>query len=156
MSSLWKDFVNIPTGIVKRVPSWVDWSFVIRGALRRLFGPPLFIEPLSDEEALIAELALDTMSVEFPNPKDLLAKKKAQKEAAKATAAEKAARENEPPPLLVIESSPEPPVIPVRSPAKKRKADEKPKKKVPAKRKKASKASTSETDAELRKSKQDD
>ncbi|GMN55244.1 hypothetical protein TIFTF001_024373 [Ficus carica] len=46
--------------------------------------------------------------------------------------------------------------MPIRSPAKKRKANEKPKRKVPAKRKKASKASTSETDAELRKSKQDD
>ncbi|GMN55578.1 hypothetical protein TIFTF001_024686 [Ficus carica] len=53
-SSLWKDFINIPTGVVKRVPSWVDWSFVIRGASRRLFDTPLFIEPLSDEEALIA------------------------------------------------------------------------------------------------------
>ncbi|GMN55245.1 hypothetical protein TIFTF001_024374 [Ficus carica] len=57
----------------------------VERALMRLFGTPLFIEPLSDEEALIAELALDTMSVEFPNPKDLLAKKKAQKKAAKAT-----------------------------------------------------------------------
>ena len=50
---------------------------MIRGALRRLFGTPLFIEPLTDEEALIADLALETMKVEFPNPKDLLAKKKA-------------------------------------------------------------------------------
>ncbi|GMN59034.1 hypothetical protein TIFTF001_028124 [Ficus carica] len=37
-SSLWKDFKEIPSGIPKRVPSWVDWTFVIRGALRRLFG----------------------------------------------------------------------------------------------------------------------
>ncbi|GMN68395.1 hypothetical protein TIFTF001_037446 [Ficus carica] len=80
-SSLRKDFINIPTGIIKRVPSWVDWLFMIRGALRRLFGTPLFIEPLSlsDEEALIAELALDTMNVEFPNPKDHIAKKKKRK-----------------------------------------------------------------------------
>ena len=51
--------------------------FVIRGALRRLFVTPLFIEPLTEEEALITNLAIDTMDVEFPNPKDLLAKKKA-------------------------------------------------------------------------------
>ena len=38
----------------------------------------------------------------------------------------------------------------VQSPAKKRKADEKLKRKVPAKRKKTTKASTSETDAEHR------
>ena len=59
---------------------------MIKGALWRLFGTPLFIEPLSDEEALFAELALDTMSVEFPNLKDLLRKKRAQKKAAKAAA----------------------------------------------------------------------
>ncbi|GMN66987.1 hypothetical protein TIFTF001_036052 [Ficus carica] len=86
-SSLWKDFVELPSGIAKRVPSWVDWPFVIGGALRRLFGPPLFIEPLSDEEALIAEFALDTMSVAFPSAKDLLAKNKAKKEAEKAAKA---------------------------------------------------------------------
>ncbi|GMN27996.1 hypothetical protein TIFTF001_044185 [Ficus carica] len=61
-SSLWKDFVELPTGIPKRVPSWVDWPFVIRGALRRLFGTPLFVDPLTDEEALIAEFALDSKS----------------------------------------------------------------------------------------------
>ncbi|GMN69444.1 hypothetical protein TIFTF001_038495 [Ficus carica] len=71
-SSLWKDFVELPSGIAKRVPSWVDWPFVIREALRRLFGPPLFIEPLSDEKTLIADFALDTMVMEFLNPKDLL------------------------------------------------------------------------------------
>ncbi|GMN19507.1 hypothetical protein TIFTF001_042887 [Ficus carica] len=49
-SSLWKDFVELPSGIPKRVPSWVDWPFVIRGALRRLFGTPLFVDPLTDEE----------------------------------------------------------------------------------------------------------
>ena len=77
--------------------------------------------------------------MEFPNPKDLLTKKKAQKEAAKAVAAKKVAqanRPNDPPPLPVIESSPEPPTMPVQSPAKKRKVDEKPKRKIPAKRKK--------------------
>ncbi|GMN54938.1 hypothetical protein TIFTF001_024056 [Ficus carica] len=157
-SSLWKDFIEIPSGIVKRVPSWVDWPFVIRGALRRLFGTPLFIEPLTDEEALIADLALDTMSIEFPNPKDLLAKKKAQKKAERAAAAAataSSARGNEPPPLPVIESSPEPPVQPVHSPAKKMKADGKPKRKIPAKRKKSSKAASPETNVELGKSNQD-
>ncbi|GMN54160.1 hypothetical protein TIFTF001_023289 [Ficus carica] len=116
--SLWKEFFEIKTDIIKRVPSWVDWPFVIRGALRRLFGTPLFIEPLSDEDALIAELALDTMNVDFPNPKDLLARKRAQKEATKAE-------------------------------------DEK-SKRVPVKRKKLTKASTSETDVEPRRSKQGD
>ncbi|GMN68358.1 hypothetical protein TIFTF001_037434 [Ficus carica] len=125
-SSLWKDFVKIETDIIKQVPSWVDWPFVIRGALRRLFGTPL---------------------------------KKAQKEAAKVAAAEKAAqskRATEPPSLPVIESSLEPPTMSVQSPAKKRKADEKPKRKVPAKRKKMSKAYTSETDLDLHSSKQED
>ncbi|GMN51391.1 hypothetical protein TIFTF001_020548 [Ficus carica] len=158
-SSLWKDFIESPSSIVKRVPSWVDWSFVIRGALRRLFGTPLFIEPLTDEDTLIAESALDTMSVEFPNPKDLLAKKKAQKEAEKAAvvaAAASSARGNEPPFLPVIESSPEPPVQPVQSPAKKRKADGKPNRKIQAKRKKSLKAASPEMNIELGKSKQDD
>ncbi|GMN47593.1 hypothetical protein TIFTF001_016757 [Ficus carica] len=156
-SSLWKDFIELKTGIIKRIPPWVDWPFVIRGALRRLFGTPLFIEPLSDEEALIAELALDTMNVDFPNPKDLLAKKKAQKEAAKAAATEKGAQANrmtEPPPLPVIESSLEPPTMHVQSPGKKQKANEKPKRKILAKKKKMSNASTSETDVDLRSSKE--
>ncbi|GMN59335.1 hypothetical protein TIFTF001_028422 [Ficus carica] len=119
--------------------------------LRRLFGTLLFIEPLIDEEALIAELALDTMNIDFPNPKDLLVKKKAQKEAAKAAASEKATQASQaakPPLLPIIESSPEPPTKPIQSPAKKRKADKKPKRKVPAKRKKIAKTSTSETDVE--------
>ena len=59
--------------------------------MRRLFGTPLFIEPLLDEEALIVDFALDMMNVDFPNPKDLLAKKKAQKKAPKAATTEKAA-----------------------------------------------------------------
>ncbi|GMN47317.1 hypothetical protein TIFTF001_016500 [Ficus carica] len=154
-----KDFIEIKTGIIKRIPSWVDWSFVIRGALRRLFGTPLFIEPLSDEEALIVELTLDTMKVDFPSPKELLAWKKAEKEAVKAAATENAAqagRVTEPPSLPIIESSPEPSNVPALFPTKKRKADEKPKRKVPAKRKKATKATTSETDAEPRSSKQED
>ncbi|GMN23778.1 hypothetical protein TIFTF001_043726 [Ficus carica] len=67
-SSLWKDFVEIPTGIPKRVPSWVDWPFVIRGALRRLFGTPLFVDRLTDEEALIAEFALDSLVMEPSSP----------------------------------------------------------------------------------------
>lgn len=52
---------------------------MIRRALRRLFGTSLFIESLTDEEALIADFPLDMMNVDFPNPKDLLVKKKAQK-----------------------------------------------------------------------------
>ena len=134
---------------------------MIRGALRRLFGTLLFIEPLTDEEALITDLALDKMNVEFPNLKDLLAKKKAHKEVAKAAAtaavaSASTARGNEPTPLPVIESSPEPPVIPVASPAKKRKAEVKPKRKLPAKRKKSSKAHSLETNVELGKSDQPD
>ena len=54
--------------------------------MRKLFGTLFVIQPLSDEEALIAELALDTMNIKFPSPKELLARKKAQKEAAKAIA----------------------------------------------------------------------
>ena len=65
---------------------------MIREALRRLFGTPLFIELLSDEETLIVELALNTMNIEFPSPKELLTRKKAQREAAKAAEAEKAAQ----------------------------------------------------------------
>ncbi|GMN74526.1 hypothetical protein TIFTF001_052394, partial [Ficus carica] len=99
-SSLWKDFVELPTGIPKRVPSWVDWPFVIRGALRRLFDTPLFVDPLTNEEALIAEFALHS---------------------------------------LVMEPS---------SPPAKRKAVEKPKRKVPAKRSKKSKVTIPETDSE--------
>ena len=151
VSSLWKDFVELPSGIAKRVPSWVDWPFVIRRALKRLFGTPLFIEPLTDEEDLIADFALDTMNVEFPSPKDLLAKRKAIKEAAKAAAAEKAAtKSSEPTPLPVLESSPEPPTKPESSPAKKRKVVEMGKKKVPTKRNKRSKVVTPETDVEPR------
>ena len=126
---------------------------MIRGTLRRLFGTPLFIEPLTDEEALITDFALDTMNIDFPNPKDLFAKKKVQKEAAKAAAAEKeaqASRMTEPPTMPIIESSMEPPVMHVQSPTKKRKADEKPKRKIPVKRKKVSKPSTSVTDIEIR------
>ncbi|GMN45103.1 hypothetical protein TIFTF001_014285 [Ficus carica] len=106
---------------------------------------------------LKTESVLDTMNIYFPNLKDLLVKTKAQKEAAKAAATEKPAQANrttEPLPMPVIESSPEPPTMFAQSPAKKRKADEKPTRKIPTKKKKMSKASTSETDVELRSSKQ--
>ena len=151
-SSLWKDFVEIPSGIAKRVPSWVDWSFVIRGALRRLFDTPLFIDALTDEEALIAEFALDTMNIVFPSPKELLAQKRAAKEAAKAAAAAaaNASQAKEPVPLPILESSPEPTVKPASPPAKKRKAVEKRKQKIPARRNKKSKISTPEADVEQR------
>ncbi|GMN73528.1 hypothetical protein TIFTF001_053710, partial [Ficus carica] len=149
-SSLWKDFVELPTGIPKRVPSWVDWPFVIRGALRRLFGTPLFVDPLTDEEALIAEFALDSLVMEVPTPKDIMAKRRAKKEAerAAAAAAASAGQVNEPEPFPVLESSPEPPSKPSSPPAKKRKAVEKPKRKVPAKRSKKSKVAIPETDSE--------
>ncbi|GMN19658.1 hypothetical protein TIFTF001_039862 [Ficus carica] len=153
-SSLWKDFVELPTGIPKRVPSWVDWPFVIRGALMRLFGTPLFVDPLTDEEALIAEFALDSLVMEVPTPKDIMAKRRAKKEAERAAAAAAAAaaasagQVNEPEPFPVLESSPEPPSKPSSPPAKKRKVVEKPKRKVPAKRSKKSKVAIPETDVE--------
>ncbi|GMN58221.1 hypothetical protein TIFTF001_027322 [Ficus carica] len=153
-SSLWKSFIELPTGIAKRVPSWVDWPFIVRGALRRLFGLPLFIEPLTDEEALIANFALDSLAMEFPNPKDLMAKRKAKKEAEKVAAAAAAAaaanihQVNEPTPFPVLESSPEPPPKPSSPPTKKMKVVEKAKKKVLANRNKRSKVATPELDVE--------
>ncbi|GMN48611.1 hypothetical protein TIFTF001_017775 [Ficus carica] len=117
--------------IAKRVPHWVDRPFVFRGALRRFFGTPLLIEPLTDEEALIADFALDTLVMEFPNPKDLLAKRKAANEAEKAAVAaavSENAKGNEPAPFPILESSPELPAKPVSPPAKKRKAFKKAKK----------------------------
>ncbi|GMN31428.1 hypothetical protein TIFTF001_049681 [Ficus carica] len=153
-SSLWKDFVELPSGIPKRVPSWVDWPFVIRGALRRLFGIPLFVDPLTDEEALIAEFTLDSLVMEVPTPKDIMAKRRAKKEAervaaaAAAAAAASAGQVNEPEPFPVLESSPEPPSKPSSPPAKKRKVVEKPKRKIPAKRSRKSKVAIPETDVE--------
>ncbi|GMN21737.1 hypothetical protein TIFTF001_043380 [Ficus carica] len=138
-SSLWKDFVELPSGIPKRVPSWVDWPFVIRGALRRLFGTLLFVDPLTDEEALIAEFALDSLVMEVPTPKDIMAKRRAKKEAERAAAAAaataaaaSAGQANEPEPFPVLESSLEPPSKPSTPPAKKRKVVEKAKTKIPA------------------------
>ncbi|GMN61291.1 hypothetical protein TIFTF001_030442 [Ficus carica] len=127
LSSLWKDFVEIQSGMIKRILSWVDWPLVIIGALRRLFGTPLFIESLSDEEALIAELALDTMKIDFPSLNELLARKRAKKEAAKVASAAKAAHASqalEPPPLPYIKSSPEPSNVPAQPSAKKWKTEE--------------------------------
>ncbi|GMN70506.1 hypothetical protein TIFTF001_039549 [Ficus carica] len=99
-SSLWKDFVEIPSGIAKRVPSW----------------------------------------------------KKAAREAAKAAAAAaaKAGKAKEHVPLPILESSPEPSVKPASPPAKKRKAVERGRLKIPAKRSKKSKVATPETDVEPR------
>ncbi|GMN44747.1 hypothetical protein TIFTF001_013944 [Ficus carica] len=59
-------------------------------ALRRLFGTSLFIKPFSDEKALIAELALSTMKIDFPSFKEILARKRVEKEAVKAAVAAKA------------------------------------------------------------------
>ncbi|GMN69386.1 hypothetical protein TIFTF001_038436 [Ficus carica] len=152
-SSLWKDFVELPSGIPKRVPSWVDWPFIIRGALRRLFDAPLFVDPLTDEEALIVEFALDSLVMEVPTPKDIMAKRRAKKEAEWAAAAAAAAtanvgQVNEPEPFPVLESSPEPPSKPSSPPVKKRKVVEKPKRNVPAKRSKRSKVPIPEPDVE--------
>nr|GMN22463.1 hypothetical protein TIFTF001_043519 [Ficus carica]GMN22498.1 hypothetical protein TIFTF001_043525 [Ficus carica] len=149
-SSLWKDFVELPSGIPKRVPSWVDWPFIIRGALRRLFGTPLFVDPLTDEEALIAEFALDSLVMEVPTLKDIMAKGRARKEAERVAdaAAANAGQVNEPEPFPVLESSPEPPSKPSSPPAKKRKVVEKAKTKIPAKRKLKSKIASPEPDVE--------
>ncbi|GMN57869.1 hypothetical protein TIFTF001_026969 [Ficus carica] len=154
-SSLWKNFIELPSGIPKRVPSWVDWPFVIRGALRRLFGTPLFVDPLTDEEALIAEFTLDSLVMEVPTLKDIMAKRRAKKEAERAAAAAAAAaaassagQVNEPEPFPVLESSLEPPSKPSSPPVKKRKVVEKSKRKVPAKRSRKSKVPIPETDVE--------
>ncbi|GMN62716.1 hypothetical protein TIFTF001_031794 [Ficus carica] len=148
-SSLWKSFIKLPTGIAKRVPSWVDWPFIVRGALRRLFGPPLFIEPLTDKEALITDFALDSLVMEFPNPKDLMAKRKAKKEAEKTAAATANIHQvNEPTHFPVLESSPKPPPKPSSPPTKKRKVVEKAKRKIPTTRNKRSKVATPELDVE--------
>ncbi|GMN25352.1 hypothetical protein TIFTF001_049211 [Ficus carica] len=112
-SSLWKDFVELPT-----------------------------------------EFALDSLVMEVPTPKDIMAKRRAKKEAERAAAAAAAAtaasagQVNEPEPFPVLESSPEPPSKPSSPPAKKRKVVEKPKRKVPAKRSKKSKVAIPETDVE--------
>ncbi|GMN51861.1 hypothetical protein TIFTF001_021008 [Ficus carica] len=154
-SSLWKDFVELPSGIPKRVPSWVDWPFIIWGALRRLFGTSLFVDSLTDEEALIAEFALDSLVMEVPTPKDIMAKRRAKKEAERAAAATaavaaaaNAGQVNELEPFPVIESSPEPPSKPNSPPVKKRKVVEKAKTKIPAKRKLKSKIASPEPDVE--------
>ncbi|GMN22578.1 hypothetical protein TIFTF001_040290 [Ficus carica] len=112
-SSLWKDFVELPT-----------------------------------------EFALDSLVMEVPMPKDILAKRRAKKEAERAAAAAAAAtaasagQVNEPEPFPVLESSPEPPSKPSSPPVRKRKVVEKPKRKVPAKRSKKSKVAIPETDVE--------
>ncbi|GMN59217.1 hypothetical protein TIFTF001_028309 [Ficus carica] len=124
------------------------------GALRRLFGTPLFVEPLTDEEALIADFALDSLVMEVPNPKDIIAKRRAKKEAERAAAAAiassaaNASQSNEPAPFSILESSPEPPSKPSSPPVKKRKVVEKPKRKVPAKRNKRLKVPIPEPDVE--------
>ncbi|GMN59248.1 hypothetical protein TIFTF001_028338 [Ficus carica] len=108
-SSLWKDFVVIQSGKVKQILSWVDWPFVIRGALRKLFNTLLFIKPLSDKEALITELALNTMKIDFPSPKEILVRKQEEKEVVKAITTAKvteAAQALIPPHFPLIESSP--------------------------------------------------
>ena len=173
-SSLWKDVKDIPSGIVKSLPSWVDWTFVVRGALRRLFGSPLFIEPLTDEEALVADSVLDRMDFKLPSSQDLLAKKKAALKAKKEAAAKaaKAAQGSAPEPLPVLESSPEPPPVvaptpqveppvevatsspkPTEPSKKKRKVVEKGKKKVLANRSKKSKIASPASESEPQTSK---
>ncbi|GMN20300.1 hypothetical protein TIFTF001_048727 [Ficus carica] len=93
----------------------------------RLFGTLLFIEPLFDEEALIAKLPLNMMKINFPTPEEILMRKRVEKEAAKAAAAVRAveaARAPIPPLFPLIESSPEPSNMPEQPPAKKQKEDE--------------------------------
>ncbi|GMN21558.1 hypothetical protein TIFTF001_040054 [Ficus carica] len=58
-------------------------SAYVRGALRRVFGTPLSSKPLFDEEALITELALNMLMIDFPSPKEILARKQAAKTPAK-------------------------------------------------------------------------
>ncbi|GMN59430.1 hypothetical protein TIFTF001_028527 [Ficus carica] len=82
--------------------------------------------PLSDEETSIAELALDTMKIDFPSPKKLLARKRAEKEAAIAAVAAKAAD----------------------PPAKKQKVGEKPRRKAPTKNNEEVKAIVPESSVE--------
>lgn len=104
----------------------------------RLFDIPLFIEPLSNKEAFIVELALETMKIDFPSPKELIARKQAEKEAAKATTvvrATEAAQALISHPFPLIESSHKPLNVPEQPPAKKQKAGEKQMKKVAGKMK---------------------
>ncbi|GMN49580.1 hypothetical protein TIFTF001_018746 [Ficus carica] len=134
-----------------RLKQQVDWPFVIRGALRKLFGTPLFIEPLFDEEALIAELALNTMKIDFPSPKEILARKRVEKEDAKAAAAAKAAKVAQvltPSPFPLIESFPEPLNVPEQPPFKKKKVGETPRKKALMKKKEQVKAIVPESSNE--------
>ncbi|GMN34280.1 hypothetical protein TIFTF001_046794 [Ficus carica] len=58
----------------------------------RLFGTSLFIERLSDERALITDLAFNMMKIDFPFPKEILARKRVEKEAVKAVAVAKTAK----------------------------------------------------------------
>ncbi|GMN70229.1 hypothetical protein TIFTF001_039272 [Ficus carica] len=69
-------------------------SAYVRGVLRRVFGTPLSSKPLSDEEAFITELALNTLMIDFPSPKEILARKRAEKEAAKPPAKKQKVGEN--------------------------------------------------------------
>ena len=104
--------------------------------MRRLFGTPLFIEPLSDEEALIAEFALSMI-------KEILTRKRAEKEAVKAAAAAKASEVAQvltSTPFPLIESSPEPSNVLEQPSTKKHKVDEKLRKKAPMKKKEQVKA----------------
>ncbi|GMN56291.1 hypothetical protein TIFTF001_025404 [Ficus carica] len=100
----------------------------INGSVEETLRPSTVHRALSDKEVLIADFALDTMVIEFPNPKDLLAKRKAKKEAEKTAAVAVAASSqnvlqgNELAPFPVLDSSSEPPSKPVSPPAKKRKA----------------------------------
>ncbi|GMN55538.1 hypothetical protein TIFTF001_024650 [Ficus carica] len=84
--------------------------------------------------------------MEIPNPKDIMAKRRAKKEAERvaAAAAANVGQSNEPAPFPILESSPEPPSKPSSPPAKKRKVVEKAKKKLPAKRKLKSKIASPE------------
>ncbi|GMN69171.1 hypothetical protein TIFTF001_038228 [Ficus carica] len=55
---------------------WDEINIPHRRALRRLFGTSLFIERLSDERVLITDLAFNMMKIDFPFPKEILARKR--------------------------------------------------------------------------------
>ena len=90
--------------------------------MRRLFSTSLFIEPLSDEKALIAELALSMINIDFPSPNEILARKRAKKEVVKVAAVAKVVEVAQVltlTPFPLIESSPEPLNVPEQPSAKK-------------------------------------
>ncbi|GMN64404.1 hypothetical protein TIFTF001_033479 [Ficus carica] len=88
--------VTAQSTLVRGEPKTITCPAKLRGGrdqrvLRRLLSTLLFIKPLYDKEALITELALSMMHIEFPSPKELLVRKRVEKEVAKAAPTAKAA-----------------------------------------------------------------